>query len=144
MALALLASAALTGGLRTWGPSHVGISQQALLLLPDQIKTAFNSTHIHFLGEDGTAESFFGKPFSESGDTVAGPCAANKTTPCSPAAVEAKVRSSDSLLLIPNVDSARRPCTAGLSLTVASRGGVSAPDDLPRLLLCRGQGRTLC
>ena len=103
MALALLASAALTGGLRTWGPSHVGISQQALLLLPDQIKTAFNSTHIHFLGEDGTAESFFGKPFSESGDTVAGPCAANKTTPCSPAAVEAKVRSSDSLLLIPTL-----------------------------------------
>ena len=91
MALALAAAAALTAGSQGWGAAHVSISQQALLLLPPAIRTGLNSTHITFLGVDGTAESFFGKPFSESGDTVAGPCAANKTTPCSPAAVEAKL-----------------------------------------------------
>ena len=91
MATALMVASAIVGGARSWGAGHVEISQQALLLQTEEIQARFNSTPIHFLGKDGTAQSMFGGVFSESGDTVAGPCSPNKTTPCAPDAVEAKM-----------------------------------------------------
>lgn len=95
MARVLIVTSAVVAGAHGWGAGHDEISKQALLLQPEEIQTSFNSTTIHFLGTDGTAQSMFSGQFSEAGDIVAGPCAPNTSTPCSPAAVEAKLTFRD-------------------------------------------------
>lgn len=68
-----------------WGGGHSLISTNALGLLPSALQDLLNTTDISFLGATGTAASFFGGTFAESGDNLAGPCEPNVTTPCSAA-----------------------------------------------------------
>ena len=81
---ALIAHGAALGA-AAWGSGHGKISTNALTLLPPPLLQLLNTTTITFLGESGSAASFFGGAFAESGDNIAGPCEPNVTTPCSPA-----------------------------------------------------------
>ena len=73
-----------------WGGGHVKITHQALLLLPPPLQQLLER-NITALGQTRTAMDFLGGSFSESGDTVAGPCSANTTVPCPVAAQQAKM-----------------------------------------------------
>lgn len=79
---------------RAWGSGHVKISTQALRVQPMALQQLLNNTTIRFLGKSGSAASFFGGEFAESGDVVAGPCGATGKA-CSAASAELKMTYRD-------------------------------------------------
>lgn len=77
-----------------WGAAHSLINQAVLPMLPDGLQQRLGSTNTVWPPGDGTGSNvsaFVRGSWAESGDTVAGPCAANLSTPCAPGTVRAKM-----------------------------------------------------
>ena len=91
----LAAISCFVAGSAAWGGGHAKISKQALGAQPTELQHLLNTSTIEFLGTKGSAASFFGGLFAESGDTVAGPCAGGDGKPCSPTAATQKMTFRD-------------------------------------------------
>eukprot|EP00665_Eupelagonemidae_sp_cell47_P000538 gene538-4078_t len=81
-----------------WGSGHCMISRAALPLQQPEFRALLGKANTTWLGKVATPGDFLtcaagggALAWSESADAVAGPCAANVTTPCSPTAVAAKL-----------------------------------------------------
>jgi hypothetical protein len=81
-----------------WGAGHAQ-AHAAALALQDEAMRAMLSDHTMIWppgsGTPLTLAALLSGPLAESADDVAGPCAANESTPCSPAALAAKMALRD-------------------------------------------------
>ena len=94
--LGVVAVAAAGGMPRSdaWSAGHSLINRAVLPMMPDAFQRRLGNTSAVWPTGDGTKgnlSAFVGGSWAESGDTVAGPCAATLSTPCAPEAVRAKM-----------------------------------------------------
>ena len=78
-----------------WSEGHSLINRAVLPMLPDALQQHLGTTNTVWPPGDGTEKNlstFVGGSWAESGDTVAGPCAATLSTPCAPEKVRAKMQ----------------------------------------------------
>ena len=89
--------AAAAGGMPrsdAWSAGHSLINRAVLPMMPEAFQQRLGNTSTVWPTGDGTKRNlsaFVGGSWAESGDTVAGPCAATLSTPCAPGAVRAKM-----------------------------------------------------
>ena len=93
--LALAAAAVLVAPAAGWSEGHSLINRAVLEIMPpallDRLTAATTLWPPGAGGTEGNLTGFVGGLWAESGDDVAGPCAASLTTPCSASAVRAKM-----------------------------------------------------
>ena len=84
---------------RAWGAGHAQVHSAALALQDVQFRALLNSTTMVWPPGSSatpmTLAALLSGPLAESADDVAGPCAANTSVPCSPAALATKITLRD-------------------------------------------------
>ena len=78
---------------RGWSAGHSLINKAVLPLMPSNLTESFDTMHTHWPpgGTFGNLTGFVTGAWAESGDAVAGPCAASISTPCNAGLVRAKM-----------------------------------------------------
>eukprot|EP01050_Picozoa_sp_SAG11_P005557 SAG11_NODE_397_length_9785_cov_3.709581_1_plen_113_part_00 len=95
LVLTVGATAVITPTTHGWSAGHSLINKAVLPMMPVGLLESLNTTHTVWPpgsgGAGGSLMALAGGEWAESGDTVAGPCAASLSTPCAASAVRAKM-----------------------------------------------------